>query len=252
MVSSSAGSFLSSSAFSRLFLLKVPSPCRVSVFLHILIVMSGEFAPALLRRDSSESARSLFSRKKRRPRSDARNALEPSPRPQHALLQDPHPHRHGSFPSPSSPRFSRFPPTPLQGDSDIASSSSCCRSFPSCCFCSQRQDTRGGRPSITDSLPSSPESFPLTQTHPREGEEEEEERESSFCLCSCSCCSLDVKGRGERERRGRDWRDKDMSTEVHAFVSWIASIAVLSFCFVWAVLPHKYFHRLSITYLLDP
>lgn len=42
-----------------------------------------------------------------------------------------------------------------------------------------------------------------------------------------------------------------IATEVNGFVSWIASFAV-SLCFlVWAVVPHEYLHRLSISYLLN-
>ncbi|KEP62485.1 UNVERIFIED_CONTAM: PIG-P protein [Hammondia hammondi] len=44
----------------------------------------------------------------------------------------------------------------------------------------------------------------------------------------------------------------EMSAEVYGFVSWIASFAAFLFFFLWAVVPHRYFHQLSITYLVDP
>ncbi|CBZ49803.1 putative ftsJ-like methyltransferase domain-containing protein [Neospora caninum Liverpool] len=44
----------------------------------------------------------------------------------------------------------------------------------------------------------------------------------------------------------------EMSAEVYGFVSWIASFAAFLFFFLWAVVPHRYFHQLSITYLIDP
>ncbi|PHJ20381.1 pig-p protein [Cystoisospora suis] len=194
----------------------------------------------------SSSTRCLFSKRERWPPcEDSRKDLV-SPSGRH------HYHCHGEgnkgFLSSSFLKSRPLPPhSPSREDEDSFFAS------PLCSFCSRLHPykRRGHVPPPPAVTPTSsrsllsPCSFQSSPLKRRRRPSCDQGEDSSF---SCACGSLLPM----EENRGQKRESCDMSTEVHGFVSWIASIAVLSFCFLWALLPHKYFHRLSITYLLDP
>ncbi|PFH31773.1 PIG-P protein [Besnoitia besnoiti] len=136
--------------------------------------------------------------------------------------------------SPCAPRSRASPPTssPSVFSASTARLPSCCALTAAavCASAASPLPSAAASPAVSEELPPRPPSL----------------RRAS----SASRPDL-VDSAADRESRAAT-DGAQMSTEVYGFVSWIASFAAVLFFFLWAAVPHKYFHRLSINYLIDP